>query len=291
MSEFDVRRILATFAPEFHHPLALEPLTQGQSSAWLYRLAYAWGTTVLKGPLQAREYAFYREVAPRLETLGVAVPHIMGWGEVEGERWVLREAFAALLPSERRVADHAVLATLHQLHALPVTFPIPCPFVPQWQTIAAPYQLRVPAQTLDYLSQLGACHRQLFIPQCVIAGDPNAENWGLRSDGTVVLFDWDCIGYGTPARDLAVIVPGLGWPTLFQQVAAAYLAATPGKTVASINQLAHDMIIAKAQVLAEYINAPAIVDERRQTVCALMPSWVEMMWQMDERYHEEHRIS
>ncbi len=277
--------ILTALPTEFRQPSAVEPLTGGQSLVRLHRLNYSWGVAVLKGPLQAREYAFYQDVAPRLEALGIAVPNVMGWGVAEGKYWVLREDFPALLPHVRWVGDVAVMATLRRLHALSTTFPIPQPFIPQWQPLAAQYQSLVPAQTLDYLARLAERHHDLFASRCVIAGDANATNWGVRADGNVVLFDWDRVGYGVPAHDVAVTVPGLGWPTLFRQVAAAYLTADSHADDTTIDTLAHDIAIAKALVIVEYINTPAITEENRQITCMLLPSWIEMIWQMDEAYH------
>jgi hypothetical protein len=287
MSDPTLLPILAALPHEFRQPSAVEPLTGGQSRVHLHRLSYAWGTAILKGPLQSREKSFHQEVAPQLETSSVAVPRVMGWGEIAGEHWVLREDFPALLPHARWVADSAVMATLRRLHALPATFPIPQPFTLQWQPVATQYQSYVPAQTLDYLARLESRHRNLFTPHCVIAGDANVSNWGIRADGTVVLFDWDRIGYGVPAFDVAITVPGLGWPTLFRQVAAAYLADLNADG-ATIDTLAHDMAIAKTQVIVEYINAPEITEENRQITCVLLPSWIEMIWQMDETYHAQY---
>jgi aminoglycoside phosphotransferase (APT) family kinase protein len=48
--------------------------------------------------------------------------------------------------------------------------------------------------------------------RCCISGDPNPTNWRVRDDGTLVLVDWERFGYGTPAIDLAILMPGLGSP-------------------------------------------------------------------------------
>ncbi|HEX7065056.1 MAG TPA: phosphotransferase [Bacillales bacterium] len=52
--------------------------------------------------------------------------------------------------------------------------------------------------------------RQIFQPLCWISGDPNPTNWGIRNTGKLVLFDWERAGYGHPAIDLAITMPGLG---------------------------------------------------------------------------------
>ena len=165
--------VLAALPDDFRQPFDIAPLAGGQSRVRLYRLSFSWGSAVLKGPLQSREYSFYQEVAPQLEALGIPVPHIMGWGEVDGEHWMLREDFPTLLPYTRLAGDSAVMAVLRRLHALPTTFPIPQPFMPAWQPIATQYQSSMPVQTLGYLARLEDRHRDLFTPRCVIAGDTN----------------------------------------------------------------------------------------------------------------------
>ncbi len=64
--------------------------------------------------------------------------------------------------------------------------------------------------------------QQLFRPLCSISGDPNPTNWGMRRDRTLVLYDWERFGTGTPALDLAVTVPGLGNPGVYAAVARTY---------------------------------------------------------------------
>jgi hypothetical protein len=301
--------ILAALPDEFRTPLAVEALAGGQSGIHLMRLTYAWGEAILKGPLQAREHLFYHDVAPRLAAQGIALPQILALATTAGEHYVLREAFPTLLPPPRWVADPSVLATLRRLHALPLNFAIPDAFIPSWQTIVPEHHAKVPARTHDVLDRLAASHAALVAPRCVIAGDPNSENWGVRADGTSILFDWDLVGYGTAARDLAVLAPGLGWPTLFRQIAAAYLESESGVEAAmegqedrsarggrdesrpynanegEIARLTHDIALAKAQVAVQYINTPSIANERRLAICALLPSWIEMIAQMDAEYH------
>lgn len=63
---------------------------------------------------------------------------------------------------------------------------------------------------------------RLFEPTCLISGDPNPANWGLRDDGTLVLYDWERCTRAAPAIDLAITVPGLGNHDSFQKVAAVY---------------------------------------------------------------------
>src|SRR5579883_2966731 len=58
----------------------------------------------------------------------------------------------------------------------------------------------------------------IFYTKVAPTGDPNPTNWGLRADGTIVLYDWERFGQATPAIDLAITVPGLGDRAVFQKV-------------------------------------------------------------------------
>src|SRR5262249_43410052 len=126
----------------------------------------------------------------------------------------------------------------------------------------------------------------LFTPTCVIAGDPNATNWGIRANGTVVLFDWDRVGYGIPAHDVVVVMPQPGWPTFYQQIAAAYLGQD--EDADAVAHLTHAMALGKVQVLVDYVNAPEITEDGRQFVLSQFPSWLTMIAQADRLYHERY---
>ncbi len=75
----------------------------------------------------------------------------------------------------------------------------------------------LPGIESEALEQPQREHAAISEPWCWISGDPNPRNWGLRADGTPVLFDWELFGPGTPATDLAIIVPGLGTLTDYKQ--------------------------------------------------------------------------
>lgn len=283
---FDDIPILEHLPVSLRQPVASKPLTGGQSLVRLWQLDYGWGSAVLKGPLQAREALFYRDVAPLLVSQGIALPEVYALLDRGNEAWLLREAFPQLLPHKRWFGDGAVLDTLRRIHALPQSFVIPQPFIPTWQGLAEPYVSDLSPAIREQLERLMLRHDALFTPAGVIVGDPNATNWGIRADGTVVLFDWDHVGYGIPAFDVAVVIPGLGWPTLFEQVADAYLAqAVPAHTTDDVMRFAHDMAMAKLQITVEYVNAPEYAEENREYVLGSLPSWIVMLGHMDAAYH------
>ena len=70
-----------------------------------------------------------------------------------------------------------------------------------------------------------------------------------------MLFDWERFGWGTPARDLATTVPGLGTSADFALVAQRYLAIS-GKASASAEAvLARAIAAAKVWSAVEFLAA------------------------------------
>jgi hypothetical protein len=85
-------------------------------------------------------------------------------------------------------------------------------------------------------------------------------NWGVRADGSLVLFDWELFGPGVPAIDLAVSVPGLGDKRAYALVAKAYLEARAALVGASddlptADGLARMLAVAKAASVVQLCYA------------------------------------
>jgi hypothetical protein len=121
----------------------------------------------------------------------------------------------------------------------------------------------------------------LFTPLCCISGDPNPTNWGLREDGTVVLFDWERFGKGSPSLDIAISMPGLPSPDgqLEYQVASRYLehwTADYGEPLTSIESLAIDIRRAKVWSIVEFLGARAEgrLPESAQATVTRLAEWL-----------------
>lgn len=98
----------------------------------------------------------------------------------------------------------------------------------------------------------------LFAPACWISGDPNPTNWGLRGDGSVVLFDWERFGRGTPAIDVAITIPGLptGDGQAERLVAARYLeqwTLAHGEPLVPLDDFTRSVRLAKLWTIAEFL--------------------------------------
>lgn len=250
---------------------AVEPLG-GLSGSRVLRVRATDGSVVVKGGARAAEVEFYENIAPLLVNRGVGVPDLLWAGVVvpaNGERWLVIEAIPTPLPRERWGPDPEVLATLGRIHRagdepLP-TLSAPDAFRPAWP--AATSQLALATLTalppdevaaLDtILTGLRAATAPLFAPECPLSGDPNPANWGLRTGGTLVLFDWERFCLGTPALDLAPIVPGLGIADDFAAAAERYLAATADpaarRSSNTIARLAQEIALAKVWTAVELL--------------------------------------
>ncbi len=254
-------------------------------------MQYPKENVIVKRSTQPREYLFYTTVAPTLREADIPIPELKWSGEDAGTFWLVLEDIPTPLPRARWSADSAVLAVLRRLHQrvpldLYPTFPS---FEPRWSEAmtndALACFLSSQAHRLaSILCELQDRHQALFLPRCWISGDPNPSNWGLRSDGTVVLYDWERFGKGTPALDLAISVPGLGDMVMFQTVAARYLEQShpsASRVTLKARLLADEMAIAKIWSVTEYLSdyrAGTIAPSTRiDDLIQQIPAWVDRL--------------
>lgn len=154
------------------------------------------------------EIDFYESMAPRLRQEGIHIPHLLCR---EGSDLYLEFIPHRVPPEEiHRLPD--TFNTLVRIHRYrgPVTGRLK---QHQWtasQTEAALEWLQLPLSAARALRGIGRVSNELFDSQGLISGDANPGNWGRRENGELVLFDWERFGRGSPAMDLAPLVPGMG---------------------------------------------------------------------------------
>jgi hypothetical protein len=127
--------------------------------------------------------------------------------------------------------------------------------------------------------------KRLSEPWCYISGDPSAPNWGLRADGSLVLFDWEICRPGIPAMDLGITVAGLGNHDKYAAAAVAYLDvwASWGEPLPWTHaELARDIALAKAETVIHLLCAHATDSARipEQTIAWLVgavPNWLRSL--------------
>jgi hypothetical protein len=128
-------------------------------------------------------------------------------------------------------------------------------------------------------------YQHLFKPLGPISADPNPGNWGLREDGSPVLFDWERFSFGTPALDLAILIPGLPDRAAFYRYAENYLKLNQGDsqvTQESPEGLAGDIKVAKVWVVLEFLymyvtGATGIPKAKVANLCESLPGWLESL--------------
>lgn len=266
---------------------AIETLS-GLSLAKVYRLVFEKETLILKVSEKPLESQFYRKIAPILWQNGIATPAPKLALEAKNLYWLLLENIPQPLPRERWLADPEVIGVLHRLHNLAVTESIALPrqYQPYWDQAMNEKALQsfpagVGQEIAPALERLRENSQGLFEPVCPVSADPNPTNWGLREDGTVVLYDWERFTYGTPAIDLAIIIPGLGDQTSYEKVAAIYLAGSNNFSSVAVGQLARQIGLAKLWTVVEYLGTyqqgQARATAGLQKLLEIIPEWIKTL--------------
>jgi hypothetical protein len=249
-----LRALLSTIG----EPSSVERLG-GMGQGRVYRVRSARQSAIVKLDAGAIEAHFYRVVVPQWPELQRFTPTLLATAESDAESWLVLEDIPQPLPPERLLADPERLGVLRWLHTSELP-PLPdslSPYRPAWEVgenkralAALPTSdTRTLAGLLDAMRQEA---QSLFAPRCPLSGDPNAANWGLRDDGSIVLFDWERFCRGMPALDLAITASGLCSMDAFRQVAAGYSTAAHLPPEA-VEQLAREIAVAKVWSVVEFL--------------------------------------
>jgi hypothetical protein len=262
----------------YGQPSAIEPLGGGQSGATVERVRFASGSVVVKGPAERRELHVYRALRSRFEAAGVRLPGLE-WSSDNG--WLVLEDLPAVLPVQDALGHPRVVGVLRRLHSELKDVDLEDPFVSTWppeltERALAAFRVSTASGLEPRLMELRDHALPLFDGQCVISGDPNPTNWGLRENGELVLFDWGRIGRGEPAIDLAITVPGLGNRADYARLASVYLGDETGS---GVDALAAEIAVAKVWTVVHYLaeagaghipNAAAAIERLE----AAVPAWL-----------------
>lgn len=203
---------------------SVERLSTGMSGA-VWRVATGDSTQIVKRTTGPREPAVYRDLARALAHAGVRIPSCRAIvPNADGSTWLVLEDIPRPLPRDRWLADPDVLNTLVRLHTMdPIVLrPILEPYRPQWTRAMTDdiVALEGSAPLHGWLEAVREEHAALATVRRVISGDANPTNWGIDRDGAIVLMDWERIGLGPPAFDLATTIPGAGSADDFRLVSS-----------------------------------------------------------------------
>lgn len=265
-------------------PVGLERLA-GLSGATVRRVRFARLNLVIKVTSERTEFEFYRTVAPVLRARGIGIPELVVAGSLPDGYWLALEHIPEPLPSARWVADDDQMRALRRLHRNTLDLPDldDVVFTPEWTTAMTESALAwlpapVAARVRRLLRPIRRAALSLFRPKCFISGDPNPRNWGLRADGSLVLFDWERFGRATPAIDVAITIPGLPDRDVLTTVAAGYLGggAREGRH-ALVRELAAAKVWSTVDFLEGARRPGAGPDRTVRHLCAELARWVDEM--------------
>lgn len=238
-------------------PRSIEPLG-GKSGANVYRVRFARTSRIIKHTSRAGESDFYLHAAPLLRENGIPLPKVE---TVLQSDWIVLEDIPDPLPREMWHGDHRVVEILARLHSLNLDMPSTA-YSPKWdneltEKMLACFEPEIVRNLKPILTDLQHESQPLFEKRCWISGDPNPTNWGVRADGSLVLFDWDRFTRATPAIDLAIIVGGLGNRRQFDDVATTYLREREkigAPYPQAVKSFGRAIAIAKIWVVVEYLS-------------------------------------
>lgn len=250
----------------------------GMSGASVSRFNGDAGSVILKQASNAREWHVYTRLGALLQGVGVRLPELYASHVEDGCFWMLLEDIPTPLPEARWLADPEVLGMLARLHTLPVA-DVVLPddrYQPGWTAdlthqaleLFSPQDARACKPVLEAIRQRA---QSLFSPLGVISGDPNPANWGIRADGTLVLFDWERCTLAHPAIDLAITVPGLGDMEAFRLVAGRYPASGVRP---SAEEIARAKVWAVVEFLAGMASGEVDPPERVRRMIGQIPGWL-----------------
>jgi len=264
----------------------------GMSGGRVWRVRFKDASVIVKASASPAEARFYEHAADTLRLAGVPSPRLELALHEPDAHWLLLEDIPTSLPIQPPTSwrpDAPSIAILARLHAVTRAQPPNLSDArPQNWTDAmtsAALTLFPPeaAATLSpLLRQLQQESQPIFAPWCWISGDPNPLNWGFRADGSPVLFDWELFGPGTPAIDLAIVIPGLGNAGQYAAVAESYVAlwSQPSDRLPwTVEQLTRDIALAKVasvvRLLAAHADGAARVGEALVTwLVDQAPAWI-----------------
>jgi hypothetical protein len=201
----------------FGVPVAINKLNGIKSDGGCYRLRFSNTSVILKQMTEPQEYQFYTECTQFMKQLNKHIP-ILYWSyKQEKAYWIVLEDVPSPLPKERWFADSHLLEVLFHFHLemWGKSLPLRNHYIPKWNDKLTCSVLELVSDKISnllepLLFEIQEQSQRLFKPYCWINGDTNPTNWGIRKDGTIVLFDWERISCGSPAIDLAITIPGLG---------------------------------------------------------------------------------
>ncbi|KXO13408.1 Protein kinase-like protein [Moritella sp. JT01] len=223
------------------------------------------------------EVDFYKLVAPKLRAIGVGIPELF---DNQG-----RDLFIEYIPNPFTLTELIQTSEMYEQLLLvhncnePYQMPIKQHKWEISQTDSALLALNIPKSCENLFHYMQKKSSILFESENYISGDTNSGNWGRRNDGSIVLFDWERFGKGSPAIDLAPLVQGMGNHTEYSKIVECYLKNNSNHDG---SELFKQLIIAKAWIVIEVVNLLIERSHPETSKCIdwynkNIPSWLSEM--------------
>lgn len=211
------------------------------------------GSVIAKQVKTDREYEVYLDYGSFLKQNGIIIPEVY----FAKDDWIVLEDIPQPFPKQRWGVDREQIKTLFNLHSSTWNHKLALtnPYLPTWtKELNQLGSMYFPTETIVLLDELQLRSKEIFNPVCCISGDPNPTNWGIRNGKELVLYDFGRFGYGTPAIDLAILMPGVGEDEL--SIATIYHSLWKEAGIPfplSVDQLKDQMMIAKIWSILDFL--------------------------------------
>ncbi len=201
----------------FGTPFGVKKLNGIKSEGGCYRIKFSNISVIVKQMIEPQEYLFYTQCTKFMNKVNNNIPNLYYYHQNAKSYWIVLEDIPNPLPKERWNADPQVVKVLFDLHSemWGEKLSISNYYLPHWDDglttrVLGLFSTEIGKQIKPLLCEIQQKSQQLFEPYCWINADTNPTNWGIRNDGTVVLFDWERVTCGSPAIDLSITISGLG---------------------------------------------------------------------------------
>ncbi|GHA32685.1 phosphotransferase family protein [Photobacterium aphoticum] len=232
-------------------------------SARVSKTTFATAPCIHKQHASKVEIGFYQFAAPALH--GINTPKLLKATNTD----LFIEFIPQAITRKALYSDPQTFEQLAQLHCSPYIPPFDVK-THEWTDSAtelALSELNLPQSAQQAVRSIQSRSSCLFKYAGLISGDTNEGNWGKRSNGELVLFDWERFGYGSPAIDLAPLVSGLGTIADYKSIVENYIQYH--STIPKDTLVTH-LIIAKCWIMIEVVN---ILVNRKKPETELYLNW------------------
>lgn len=236
----------------------------------VYAARFEGTEAIIKISPQFKERRFYEQLAGDLVRQGVIVPELLWSGSLPTGQGpdlavIMVEKLPRLLPQTRWRVDPGTLAVLARLHTSGVYHEqLSAEVWPEAMNHSAALPFAKPELAFTLLEQARRLSGPVLAGHHIVSGDPNGGNWGLRTNGQLVLFDWERVGLGSAALDLAGVAYGEPNDDEFAAIASLYLSFRP-----SLRQLLPALV---TEIKIARIYFAALLLSRHQIGERLLPA-------------------